>query len=97
MDAFRAALGKPPKWGTEFRVEDARRVALREEVALGRHELLGSVSEAFREELDSHATGFLAPLIMEMSVTCGVRGHFRTASSWSTSPAWVSPETSTRK
>ena len=31
----------------------------------------GSVSDSrFREELEAHATGFLAPLIKKMSVTC---------------------------
>lgn len=72
VDALRTTLGKAPKWGTTIGEEDLARIGrLRDALAAGKAERQGSVSDGrFREELEAHATGFLAPLILEMSVTC---------------------------
>ena len=71
IDALRIALEKPPKWGTELQEQDEGRVRrIRDVLTSGRYKCPGSVSDGkFRQELEIHATGFLAPLIKYMSVT----------------------------
>jgi hypothetical protein len=72
IDSLRAAVGKPPRRGVECVDEDAGRIRkLKEALAAGRYECHGTVTEErFRAELQDHASGFLAPLIKEMRVTC---------------------------
>lgn len=70
IDALQIAMGKPSRWGTRLDQVDVGRIdRIRDALSKGRYEYQGSGSEAgFREEIRIHATGFLAPLIRDMSV-----------------------------
>lgn len=72
IDALNTALGKSPRWATELVEADADRVGrIREALEDGRYDCnRPAFDHRFHEDLKSHATGYLAPLIKEMSVTC---------------------------
>ncbi|KYG09087.1 hypothetical protein BE21_20040 [Sorangium cellulosum] len=75
MDALRAVLGLPARWGRTPSVEDARRIErIRDCVQLARSEGTHRERRAEGEmrellvELRDHASGFLAPLIQRLEV-----------------------------
>ncbi len=69
IDALLMAIGKPSRWGTQLEGADVGRIdRIRNALAKGRYEYRGADS-VFREEIHLHVTGFLAPLIKDMSVT----------------------------
>ncbi len=72
IDCLRYAIEKKPVWGlTPENVDEKRIERLKKSIKDRTYTCVGSVSERnFREALADHATGFLAPLIVKMEVTC---------------------------
>jgi predicted GTPase len=72
LDALRACLGLPARWGSELLAEDGVRVR-RVQALLARADSsiemrAASQLDAFVEELELHASGFLSPLIKTLEV-----------------------------
>ena len=72
IDCLRLALNKEPVYATIPNPDDLVRIQrISSALTAETFRLEGSVSEKeFRQALDDHASGFLAPLIREMSVAC---------------------------
>ncbi|MBX3245558.1 MAG: dynamin family protein [Myxococcales bacterium] len=75
-DRLRESMGGPPQWGTTATPEDAERVAriakvlsaVRKNRDFTHRVEVGDDRGAFHRELDTHASGFLAPLIRTLDV-----------------------------
>lgn len=75
-DGLRLAMGMAARWGTELEEEDAERVrrvgevleSVKADPDLTYEVRRGDERERFHEELDAHASGFLAPLIKTLEV-----------------------------
>lgn len=74
MDAIRACLGRDARWGNSIAPADEARITRIREALAGaardmRHDVVaGSNLRAFLDELQIHASGYLAPLIETLEV-----------------------------